>query len=142
MIALAATGRQRVPSAFAMSWRQYRLERRMFWRNPSAAFFNFVLPLLFLVAGGAILHGKQHVGRGHRRAHSVGTMADHHDEPDWLERASGVNDVRQEWPAGQGMEHLGQRRAHALTGACRQNHNVHGIGEGRSLERTILACAS
>ena len=31
----------------------------MFWRNPSAAFFNFVLPLLFLVAGGAILHGNQ-----------------------------------------------------------------------------------
>jgi ABC-2 type transport system permease protein len=32
----------------------------MFWRNPSAAFFNFLLPLLFLGAGGAILHGKQH----------------------------------------------------------------------------------
>ena len=32
----------------AMTWRQYRLERRMFWRNPSAAFFNFALPLLFL----------------------------------------------------------------------------------------------
>lgn len=31
----------------------------MFWRNPSAAFFNFVLPLLFLVAGGVILHGNQ-----------------------------------------------------------------------------------
>jgi ABC-2 type transport system permease protein len=44
----------------ALSWRQYRLERRMFWRNPSAAFFNFVLPLLFLVGGGAILHGNQH----------------------------------------------------------------------------------
>jgi ABC-2 type transport system permease protein len=43
-----------------LSWRQYRLERRMFWRNPSAAFFNFLLPLLFLAAGGAILHGKQH----------------------------------------------------------------------------------
>lgn len=43
-----------------LSWRQYRLERRMFWRNPSAAFFNFVLPLLFLVGGGAILHGNQH----------------------------------------------------------------------------------
>ena len=41
------------------TWRQYRLERRMFWRNPSAAFFNFLLPLLFLVAGGAILHGNQ-----------------------------------------------------------------------------------
>jgi ABC-2 type transport system permease protein len=31
----------------------------MFWRNPSAAFFNFVLPLLFLIGGGAILHGNQ-----------------------------------------------------------------------------------
>ena len=31
----------------------------MFWRNPSAAFFNFVLPLLFLFAGGAILSGNQ-----------------------------------------------------------------------------------
>jgi ABC-2 type transport system permease protein len=42
-----------------LAWRQYRLERKMFWRNPSAAFFNFVLPLLFLVGGGAILHGNQ-----------------------------------------------------------------------------------
>jgi ABC-2 type transport system permease protein len=47
-------------NAVALTWRQYRLERRMFWRNPSAAFFNFVLPLLFLVAGGAILSGNQH----------------------------------------------------------------------------------
>src|ERR1700690_329166 len=43
-----------------LGWRQYRLERKMFWRNPSAAFFNFVLPLLFLAAGGAILSGNQH----------------------------------------------------------------------------------
>jgi ABC-2 type transport system permease protein len=43
-----------------LSWRQYRLERRMFWRNPSAAFFNFLLPLLFLAFFGAILHGRQH----------------------------------------------------------------------------------
>src|SRR5207237_5930975 len=43
-----------------LTWRQYRLERRMFWRNPSAAFFNFLLPLLFLAAGGAILSGNQH----------------------------------------------------------------------------------
>jgi ABC-2 type transport system permease protein len=42
-----------------LAWRQYRLERKMFWRNPSAAFFNFVLPLLFLIGGGAILHGNQ-----------------------------------------------------------------------------------
>ncbi len=46
--------------ALALTWRQYRLERRMFWRNPSAAFFNFVLPLLFLCVGGVILHGNQH----------------------------------------------------------------------------------
>jgi ABC-2 type transport system permease protein len=43
-----------------LAWRQYRLERRLFWRNPSAAFFNFLLPLLFLAFFGAILSGKQH----------------------------------------------------------------------------------
>src|ERR1017187_9898490 len=43
-----------------LTWRQYRLERRMFWRNPSAAFFNFLLPLLFLCGGGVILQGNQH----------------------------------------------------------------------------------
>jgi ABC-2 type transport system permease protein len=35
-------------STGALLWRQFRFERRMFWRNPSAAFFNFMLPLLFL----------------------------------------------------------------------------------------------
>src|ERR1035437_10386189 len=48
-----------MPDAVTLGWRQYRLERRMFWRNPSAAFFNFVLPLLFLAGGGAILSGSQ-----------------------------------------------------------------------------------
>jgi ABC-2 type transport system permease protein len=42
-----------------LAWKQYRLERRMFWRNPSAAFFNFLLPLLFLAGGGIILKGNQ-----------------------------------------------------------------------------------
>jgi ABC-2 type transport system permease protein len=41
------------------AWRQYRLERRMFWRNPSAAFFNFLLPLLFLALFGAIFAGRR-----------------------------------------------------------------------------------
>src|SRR5258707_5311062 len=45
--------------SLALGWRQYRLERKMFWRNPSAAFFSFLLPLLFLAAGGAILSGSQ-----------------------------------------------------------------------------------
>ncbi len=43
----------------ALLWHQYRLERRLFWRNPSAAFFNLGLPLLFLVFFGAIFHGDQ-----------------------------------------------------------------------------------
>ena len=45
--------------ALRLTWRQYRLERRMFWRNPTAAFFNFFLPLLFLALFGAILSGNQ-----------------------------------------------------------------------------------
>lgn len=53
----AAFGRLRHP--LALTWRQYRLERRMFWRNPSAAFFNFLLPLLFLAFFGALFHGEQ-----------------------------------------------------------------------------------
>jgi ABC-2 type transport system permease protein len=43
----------------AMTWRQYRLERKMFWRNPTAAFFNFLFPLLLLGLFGAILSGRQ-----------------------------------------------------------------------------------
>lgn len=42
--------------AIALTWRQYRLERRMFWRNPSAAFFNFLMPLIFLALFGAIFN--------------------------------------------------------------------------------------
>jgi ABC-2 type transport system permease protein len=45
--------------AMALTWRQYRLERRMFWRNPSAAFFNFLLPLIFLGLFGAIFASDQ-----------------------------------------------------------------------------------
>jgi ABC-2 type transport system permease protein len=45
--------------ALALTWRQYRLERKMFWRNPSAAFFNFLLPLIFLSLFGAIFSGSQ-----------------------------------------------------------------------------------
>ncbi len=48
-----------MPEALSLTWRHYRLERRMFWRNPTAAFFNFFLPLLFLALFGAILSGSQ-----------------------------------------------------------------------------------
>ena len=46
-------------SELALTWHQFRLERRMFWRNPTAAFFNFGLPLLFLALFGAIFSGNQ-----------------------------------------------------------------------------------
>ena len=36
-------------SPIALAWEQFRFERKLFWRNPSAAFFNFALPLLLLV---------------------------------------------------------------------------------------------
>jgi ABC-2 type transport system permease protein len=36
-------------SAMALAWQQFRFERKIFWRNPSAAFFNFLLPILLLV---------------------------------------------------------------------------------------------
>src|SRR6266851_1647585 len=56
----ARRGLMSVPDTAILAWRQYRLERRMFWRNPSAAFFNFLLPLLFLAGGGIILSENQH----------------------------------------------------------------------------------
>ena len=45
--------------AVGIAYRQWRLERRMFWRNPTAAFFSFVLPLLFLFLFGAIFSNDQ-----------------------------------------------------------------------------------
>jgi len=55
----AVDGRARGRHWVGLAWRQYRLERKMFWRNPSAAFFNFLLPLLFLGLFGALLHGRR-----------------------------------------------------------------------------------
>jgi ABC-2 type transport system permease protein len=47
------------PSWTGAAWRQYRLERRMFWRNPTAAFFGFLLPLLLLAIFGAVFADQQ-----------------------------------------------------------------------------------
>jgi ABC-2 type transport system permease protein len=46
-----------VADAVGLAFRQWRLERRMFWRNPSAAFFSFAFPLIFLLLFGAIFNG-------------------------------------------------------------------------------------
>src|ERR1700722_14351730 len=48
-----------MPDALALTWRQYRLDRKKFSRNLSATFVNFLLPLLFLTGAGAILAGNQ-----------------------------------------------------------------------------------
>ena len=56
----AATARQATDTRagwLSLAWRQYRLERRMFWRNPTAAFFNAGVPLLFLALFGAVFAG-------------------------------------------------------------------------------------
>ena len=50
-------------STGALLWRQFRFERRMFWRNPSAAFFNFMLPLIFLFLIASVFgHSKKDLG--------------------------------------------------------------------------------
>ena len=66
-------------STAALAWRQYRFERRMFWRNPSAAFFNFLLPLLLLVlAAVASVLPLKHVIDGLHGAIITGTGLGHH----------------------------------------------------------------
>jgi ABC-2 type transport system permease protein len=42
--------------AIRLAWHQFHLERRMLWRNPSAAFFNMALPLIFLALFGAVFN--------------------------------------------------------------------------------------
>jgi ABC-2 type transport system permease protein len=46
-------------SALALAWEQFRFERKLFWRNPSAAFFNFILPLVLLLGIGAVFDADQ-----------------------------------------------------------------------------------
>jgi ABC-2 type transport system permease protein len=46
-------------SAVALAWEQFRLERKLFWRNPSAAFFNFILPLLLLLLVASVFAGDE-----------------------------------------------------------------------------------
>lgn len=51
----------RRPGTAALLVRQLRFERRLFWRNPSAAFLNFLLPPLFLLLVATVY------GRGDER---------------------------------------------------------------------------
>ncbi len=46
-------------SGLALAWEQFRLERKLFWRNPSAAFFDIAFPLIFLALFGLIFAGDE-----------------------------------------------------------------------------------
>jgi ABC-2 type transport system permease protein len=46
-------------SPVALAWEQFRLERKLFWRNPSAAFFSFVLPLMLLFLTASVFSADQ-----------------------------------------------------------------------------------
>ena len=48
-------------SSLGLAWDQFRIERKLFWRNPSAAFFNFLLPILFLVLTASAFSGDEDV---------------------------------------------------------------------------------
>ena len=47
-------------TAAALAWREFRFQRRMFWRNPSAAFFTFAIPLIFLILIASVFNLSQH----------------------------------------------------------------------------------
>src|ERR1044072_9640149 len=54
-----ALPRHQAGRTIAMAWRQLRLERRMFCRNPTAAFFGVLLPLGLLAIFGAVFAGRE-----------------------------------------------------------------------------------
>lgn len=44
-------------STFGLIGREFRFENKAFWRNPAAAFFTFVFPLMFLVIFNGLFSG-------------------------------------------------------------------------------------
>jgi ABC-2 type transport system permease protein len=65
-------------NTFSMALYQLRYVNKIFWRNPAAAFFTFVFPLMFLVIftallGNGILHIDGH--RIHQSTYYVAAMA-------------------------------------------------------------------
>lgn len=56
-------------STAAMTLRQVRYENKSFWRNPAAAFFTFIFPLLFLVLFN-LLFGHQKINYFGRRVNT------------------------------------------------------------------------
>ena len=65
-------------SPMALAWEQFRFERKLFWRNPSAAFFNFLLPLLLLVLIATAFASDDGRARGPDPRHRRDGRARHH----------------------------------------------------------------
>ena len=55
-------------SGIALALRQVRYENRAFWRNPIAAFFTFVFPLMFMIIFNVLFGGTSGLGGGLRVA--------------------------------------------------------------------------
>lgn len=55
----------------ALALRQVRFENKAFWRNPPAAFFTFVFPLMFLVIFNLLFGNEKRVVGGHTTTQST-----------------------------------------------------------------------
>ena len=55
-------------SGLALAVRQVRYENRAFWRNPIAAFFTFLFPLMFMIIFNVLFGGGRSTGGGLRVA--------------------------------------------------------------------------
>src|SRR5205085_2161480 len=59
------------------------------------------------------LYGNRHLAAGKRRFDLLAALAEDHDLPFGPKRVDPVEEVEQQWPAGDGMEHLVRIRTHA-----------------------------
>lgn len=60
--------------ALSLAFRRARLENRAFWRNPAAAFFTVVFPLVFLIVATVALAGPLGGGRQAARFYTPSIM--------------------------------------------------------------------
>ena len=105
------------------------------------------------MAGAELLRllGPVQVGLvGERRAHLLAAMAVDHVDAGRLQRARGVDHVRQHRPPGDLLQHLRQRGLHPLAFAGGEDDDVQGCGHGDSCggdcadssRRPLLGCGS
>ncbi len=84
------------------------------------------------VAGalGRVLRRETQVRRGDGRLHGFGAMADHDHDRARRERARGGQDMRDQWTAGQQVQHFRQSRMHALALPGGEDRDVERGGHG------------